>query len=112
MSFEQNLLEGPPEVSVKDGVYDGVQAAVAVSDPEEQVEERVGDRAVLSADGVETVSEEKREPAEDEHPHHHGQNEREALLPHLRHFVFGQGHLPVAERHRGREEEVVGALVG
>lgn len=112
MSFKQNLLEGPPEVSVKDSVYDGVQAAVAVPDPEEQVEERVGDRAVLSADGVEAVSEEKWEPAEDENPHHHGQNEREALLPHLRHFVFGQRHLPAAEGHRRGEQEVVGAVLG
>lgn len=112
MSFKQNLLEGLPEVSVEDGVYDGVQAAVAVADPEEQVEERVGDGAVLSADGVQTVREEKREPAEDEHPHHHGQNEREALLPHLSHFAFGQRRLPAAERHGRREEEVVGTVLG
>lgn len=90
MVLKQNLLEGPPEVPVEDGVYDGVQAAVAVTDPEEQVEERVGDCAVLPADGVKAIREEKREPAEDEYAHNHGQHERKALLPHLCDFGPGQ----------------------
>lgn len=112
MGLEQNLFEGPPEVSVEDGVYDGVQAAVAVSDPEKQVEECLWDDAVLSADGVKAVGEEEREPAEDKHSHHHSQDKGEALLPHLSHFVLGQRHPPAADGERRREEEVLGALVG
>lgn len=111
MSLEQDLLEGPPEVPVEDGVDDGVQAAVAVANPEEQVEERVGDGALLPAHGVEAVRKEEGEPAEDKHSHHHGQDEREALLAHLGHFVFGQRHLPAAQCHRRRQEDVVGTVL-
>lgn len=111
MSLEYDLLEGPSEVPVKNSVYDGVQTAVAVSDPEEQIEECVRYRAVLSAESLETVREEEWEPTKDKNPHHHSQNKREALLPHLSHFVFGQRHLPAAERHRGGQEAVVGEVV-
>lgn len=111
LSLEQNLLEGPPEVSVKNSVYDGIQAAVAVSNPEKQVEECVRDRTVLPADSMEAVREEKGEPAQDKNPHHYCQNKCEALLPHLSHFVFGKRHPPASKRHRRGEEEMLGALV-
>lgn len=112
MGVEQDLLEGPAEVPVEDGVDDRVQAAVAVSDPEEQVEERFRDGAVLSADRVQTVGEEEREPAQHEDAHHHRQDKGEPLLPHLRHLVLGQRHLPAADGQRRRQQEVLGALVG
>lgn len=109
--LKQNLLEGPPEVPVENSVYDGVQAAVAVPDPEEEVEECVRYRTFLSADSVEAVSKEEWEPAENETPHHHCQNKREALLSHLCNFVFGQRNLMSSEKHRRRQEKVVGAVV-
>lgn len=110
LGVKQNLLEGSSEVSIENSVYDGVQAAVAVSDPEKQVEESVRDGAVLSADSMETVGEKKREPAEDKNTHHHCQNKGEALLPHLSYFVHGQRHLSAADGHRRGEEAVTGEM--
>ncbi|XP_019481974.1 PREDICTED: homeobox protein cut-like 1 [Hipposideros armiger] len=72
---EEDVLEGAPEVLIEDGVDDRVERAVAVADPEEELEERVGHLAGLAADAVQAVAEEEGEPAEHEHAHHHGQHE-------------------------------------
>lgn len=50
MHVEQNLLESPAEVSVENCVNDGIQAAVAVSDPEKQIKQRFWNGTILSAD--------------------------------------------------------------
>lgn len=76
----QDLVEGSAEVLVKDGVDDRVEGAVAVANPEEELEERVRDLARLPADSVQTVAEEKWEPADHKHAHDHSQDKGEALL--------------------------------
>lgn len=73
--------EGTAKVLVEDGVDDGVQRAVAVADPEKELEEAVGHLAVLGADGTQAVAEEEGEPAEHEDANDHGQHEGEPLLP-------------------------------
>lgn len=78
-AFTQKLSERPPKVVVKYGVYDGIERAVAVAEPEEHFEQGLRDE-VGAAHGGERVREEEREPAENKHPHDHGQNKREAPL--------------------------------
>ena len=51
-SLAQNLLEGPSEVLVEDGVDDRIERAVAVANPEEELEERLRDLAWRPADSV------------------------------------------------------------
>lgn len=45
-------MESPSEVLVEDGVDDWVKRAVAVTDPEEELEEEVGDVARLAAHAI------------------------------------------------------------
>lgn len=78
-AFTQDLSERPPEVIVKYGVYDGIERAVAVAEPEEHFEQGLRDEVGAEHDG-ERVREEEREPAENKHPHDHGQNKGEAPL--------------------------------
>uniref|UniRef100_A0A096LR21 Uncharacterized protein n=1 Tax=Poecilia formosa TaxID=48698 RepID=A0A096LR21_POEFO len=52
-----------------------VEGAVAVADPEEELEQREGDLTRVSANPVQAVAEEKGEPAHHEHPHDHSQDE-------------------------------------
>ena len=87
---EEDVLERAPEVLVEDGVDDRVERAVAVADPEEELEERAGHLAGLAADAVQTVGEEEGEPAEHEHAHDHRQHEGEALLTRLGHLAAVQ----------------------
>ena len=77
----QDPPEGAAKVLVEDGVDDGVQRAIAVADPEEELEEAVGHLAVLWADGTQAVAEEEREPAEHEDADDHSQHEGEPPLP-------------------------------
>lgn len=81
-AFTQDLSERPPKVVVKYGVDDGIERAVAVAEPEEHFEQGRWDE-VGAEDGGERVREEEREPAENKHPHDHGQNKCEAPLPGL-----------------------------
>lgn len=60
----EDLLEGASEVVVEDGVDNRVQRAVAVAEPEEEVEELAGHRA---ADRYERVGEKERKPTHHEH---------------------------------------------
>lgn len=78
--FAQNLLESSAEILVKDSVDNRVEGAVAVANPEEELEERVRDLARLPADSIQTVAEEKWEPADHKHTHDHSQDKGEALL--------------------------------
>lgn len=77
----QDPSEGTTKVLVEDGVDDRVQRAVAVADPEEELEEAMGHLAVLRADGTQAIAEEEGEPAEHKHANDHSQHEREPLLP-------------------------------
>lgn len=76
----QNPLERLPEVVVEDGVYDRVQARVTVPNPEEELEQGVGDAARRRAHRHKRVGEEEGEPADHKHSHHYGQDEGEPLL--------------------------------
>ncbi|KFV41680.1 hypothetical protein N341_03426, partial [Tyto alba] len=44
----EDPFEGPSEVMVENGIDDGVQGAIAVTEPEEELEEGVGHRAALA----------------------------------------------------------------
>lgn len=76
----EDPFEGPSEVMVENGVDDGVQGAIAVTEPKEELEEGGRHRAAL-ADRGQRVGEEEWEPADDEDPNHHRQHESETLLP-------------------------------
>lgn len=76
----ENPLEGSAEVLVENGVDDGVEAAVAVADPEEECKDRLGQLARFGAHGLQAVGKEEREPADDEHSDHHRQDKGEAFL--------------------------------
>lgn len=89
--FAQDLLKSSPEVLVENRVDDGVEGAVAVTDPEEKLEKGFRDGAGLPADPVKAVAEEEREPADHEHPHDHGQHEGEPLLSCLGNFLSRNG---------------------
>lgn len=78
-AFTQNLSERPPKVIVKYGVYDGIERTVAVAEPEEHFEQGLWDEVSATHSG-ECVREEEGEPAENKHPHDHGQNKGEAPL--------------------------------
>lgn len=78
-AFTQNLSERPSKVVIKYGVYDRIERAVAVAEPEEHFEQGLWDE-VGAEHGGERVREEEREPAENKHPHDHGQNKGEAPL--------------------------------
>lgn len=73
---------------VEHGVYNRVERAVAVTQPEEHLKHRCGDVAG-AAQGGERVCEEKGEPAEDKHSHDHGQDKGEAPLSVLPAFPAG-----------------------
>lgn len=65
---------------VENGIDDGIQGAIAVTEPEEELEEGVGHGAAL-ADSHQRVGEEEGEPADDKDPDHHCKHKGEALLP-------------------------------
>lgn len=73
--------KGTAEVLVEDGVDDRIQRAVAVANPEEELEEAMRYLAVLWADGPQAVAEEERKPADHENSNDHGQHKGEPLLP-------------------------------
>lgn len=79
--FAENSFKGSAEVFVEDGVDDGVEAAVAVADPEKEREDRLGQLARFGTHGLQAVGKEEREPADDEHADHHRQHEGETLFP-------------------------------
>lgn len=79
----EDFLKGTPEVPVEDGVNGWVEGAVAVTDPEEELEKREGDLTRVSTNPVQAVAEEKGEPAHHKHPHDHSQDECKPLLSRL-----------------------------
>lgn len=76
-------MESPSEVLIKDGVDDRVERTVAVTNPEEELEEEVRNVACLAAHTIQAVAKEKREPAEHKDTHHYSQHKGEALFTHL-----------------------------
>lgn len=80
--LQQNLFESSPKISVEDGVYDGVERGVAVSEPEGRGETRGGDVA-LCAQGLQDVQHEEREPGQDEGRHDQAQDEGGSPFPRL-----------------------------
>ena len=76
----QYLFEGLSELFVEDGVYDGVEARVAVTNPEEKLKERIGDDTGLRAHGLQGVGEEEWEPAHHKDPDDHRQHKGEPFL--------------------------------
>lgn len=83
---EENALEGPAEVSVEDGVDDGVERRVAVADPEEDGEDEHGDAA--HAEGRGDVEDEEGQPAQNERRHHQAQHQRRATLSGFRQLAL------------------------
>lgn len=73
--------KGTAEVLVEDGVDDRIQGAVAVANPEEELEEAMRHLAVLWADGPKAVAEEERKPADHKNANDHGQHKGEPFLP-------------------------------
>lgn len=65
---------------VENGIDDRVQGAIAVTKPEEELEEGVRHGAA-PADSHQSVGEEEWEPADDKDPNHHRQHKGETLLP-------------------------------
>lgn len=68
----EDLFEGSAEVFVEDGVDDRIEAAVAVSDPEEELEEGLWEGAGFRAHCLEAVGEEEGKPADDKNTNHDG----------------------------------------
>lgn len=85
--LKKNVFKGPAEVLVEDGVDDWVEGAIAIPNPEEELEESLGDLTCLPANTIEAVAEEKREPANYKDPHDHSQHKSEAFLPGLGNFL-------------------------
>lgn len=78
ISPAEDLFEGSSEVIIEYGVYNGIEGAVAVAEPEEELEKRSGHAAL--AKRRQRVGEEKWEPADDEHPYDHRQDKSETLF--------------------------------
>lgn len=87
----QDLLKSSPEVLIEYSVDDGVEGAVAVTDPEEKLEKGFMDGAGLPADPMQAVAEEERKPADHKHPHDHRQHKSEPLLTCLGNFFSRNG---------------------
>lgn len=121
--FTKDLFKRPPEIIIEYCVYNGIEGAVAVTKPEKHFEECFRYKAGATHSS-ESVCEEKREPAEDKHPHDNGQNKCKAplsVLPffppacsltrlhwgfswrHLSNFCCFQAHL----LHSGTEDDVI-----
>lgn len=87
----QYPLEGLPEVIVEDGVYDRVEAGIAVANPKEEFKQGVWDAASFRAHCFQRIREEEREPADHKHSHDHSQHEGEPLLPVHHGLAAGHG---------------------
>ncbi len=85
----EDLLEGPSEVAVEDGVDGWVEGAVTVANPEEELKERIGDLTRVPTHAVQAVAKEKGEPAHNKHPHDDSQDECKPFLPGLRDLLPG-----------------------
>lgn len=85
--LKENVFKGPAEVLVEDGVDDRVEGAIAIPNPEEELEESLRNLTGLPANTIEAVAEEEREPANYKDPHDHGQHKSEAFLPGLGDFL-------------------------
>ena len=66
-SAAEDLDEGPSELDVEGGVDDGVEGAVDVTEPSESTVKFWGYVARLAV-GVQDVSHEEWQPADEEHP--------------------------------------------
>lgn len=81
--LKQNVFKGPAKVLVEDGVDDWVEGAIAIPNPEEELEESLRDLTCLPANTIKAVAEEKRKPANYKDAHDHGQHKGKAFLPGL-----------------------------
>lgn len=76
----QYLFESFSEVFVEDGIYDWVEAGIAVANPEEKCKKRIWDDAGLWAHCLQRVGEEEGEPTNHKDTDDHCQDKSEALL--------------------------------
>lgn len=90
------MLESSAKVPVKDRVDDGVEAAVAVPNPEEEFEERLGDAAAFSKHRFQAVGKEEWEPTEDKSSNDKRKDKGESALPGLHQPIGGERHVPAS----------------
>lgn len=96
MGRGQEFLESSAEVPVKDRIDDGVEAAVAVPDPEEEFEERLRDAAAFSKHRFQAIGKEEWEPAEYKSSNDKRKDKGESALPGLHQPIGGEGQVPAS----------------